>query len=84
MKAIKIKDLIDRLPEQMEIHIEAGSSILITRLRRGTDMKCSYPLLTDPGTGTPVVMVECGKPASVVMGDKWLCERHANMVLEDD
>jgi hypothetical protein len=82
MKRIKIKDLKD-LPDQMKINVDGGDSVVITRVQRDADLKCSFPLLTDPGD-TPVQPGECGKLASVMMGDKWLCERHANMVLEDD
>jgi hypothetical protein len=83
MKRIKIKDLKD-LPDQMEINLEDGYAITIGRVRRSALMKCSFPLLMDPGGDAPVQAEECGKPASVVMGVKWLCERHANMVLADD
>ena len=83
MKRIKIKDLKD-LPDQMEINLDDGHAITIGRVRRGAPMKCSFPVLTDPVGDAPVQPVECGKPASVMMGDKWLCERHANIVLADD
>ena len=83
MKRIKIKDLKD-LPDQMEVNLDDGYAITIGRVRRGAPMKCSYPLLRDPSGDAPVQAGECGKSASVMMANKWLCERHANMVLEGD
>ena len=84
MKRIKIKDLIEQLPYQMKINVDDGDSIVITRVQRDADLKCSFPLLLDPGGDARVQAEECGKSASVMMANKWLCERHANMVLEGD
>jgi hypothetical protein len=83
MKRIKIKDLKD-LPDQMEINLDDGYAITIGRVRRGAPMKGSFPLLMDPGGDAPVQPEECGKSASVMMANKWLCERHANIVLAGD
>lgn len=43
---------------------------------------CVYPLLRNCDT-TPT-LEECGEPASVKMRGNWLCERHYDMVMDEN